>query len=72
MTLRKRWSTTFPRIASGRICHESKAAAYRWVHKQAENQRMLRSTVVAVYVDERNGVGWELYETIDLKETPNV
>lgn len=67
---RKLWSGGFPAIVGDRKRFESKAAAYRWVRHQVTNLHMLRSPVVNVYVDERDGQGWQLYEQIDLREWP--
>jgi hypothetical protein len=70
MPNRKLWSTKFTRIPVDRVRHESKAAAYRHVENEVRNwlAGALRSQHLAVYVDERDGYGWKLYETLDLAE----
>lgn len=49
---------------------ETKAAAYRWVQHQAGRFQdgFLKDPHVVVYVDERDGRGWQTYEKIDLRE----
>lgn len=49
---------------------ETKAAAYRWVQCQAGRFQdgFLKDPHVTVYVDERDGQGWQIYERIDLRE----
>ena len=67
---RKVWATRFPYIATDYRKHPSQPAAYREVAREAENWRrgVLQSPVLAVYVDERDGQGWQLYERINLAE----
>jgi hypothetical protein len=73
--LRKLWSTTNPDSdVAPRVRHESQPAAYRWIRNEAANwpcrppvgQDMTRH--VDVWVDERRGHGWELFERIDLAD----
>jgi hypothetical protein len=67
---RKLWSTRFDRIPVEHQRHESKAAAYRYVENEVRNWLCgaLRSQHLSVYVDERDGRGWQLYEKVDLAE----
>jgi hypothetical protein len=61
---RKLWSTT---VVGNRRRHESRAQAYRYVENDRRNwlAGALRDSVVNVWVDERDGRGWQLYERID-------
>jgi hypothetical protein len=68
---RKLWATQFwgvhtPRSAKHR--HESKAAVYRYVEAQVANwlDGAVLSKTLTVFVDERDGLGWQLHERIDL------
>lgn len=67
---RKKWSTTTQ--PWNRKSHESKAAAYRYVRQLAGQfaAGILRADVkqVKVWSDDGRGRGWELYETIGLKD----
>lgn len=67
---RKLWATSFPRIASDKRRCESQAAAYRRVAAEAANwlAGALRSQYLTVWVDERDGAGWQRFEDIDLAE----
>jgi len=67
---RKLWATSFPQIVSDRKRHPSEAAVYRWLHGAAFDWRhgALRSQHVTVWVDTREGFGWQRYELIDLAE----
>jgi hypothetical protein len=67
---RKLWATSFRGVPDKRR-HESKAVAYRYVQNATTNYAAgvrYRTTHVNVWVDERGGRGWELYETVDLAE----
>jgi hypothetical protein len=67
---RKLWSVRFPHIpAARRHRPESKVSAYRYVRAYAANwdRGALRSPIVNVEVDERDGRGWRLYEQVDLR-----
>lgn len=69
MSARKLWATSFPRIPGEKKRHESKAAAYRYVVDDAARNWLagaLRSQHLMVWVDERDGRGWQRYEDIDL------
>jgi hypothetical protein len=68
MAAKKLWATSYPRIVSDKCKHGSKAAVYRWVKDQAGLVDRLRSPHVSVWVDERDGQGWQLYESLDLRE----
>lgn len=70
MSARKLWATRWDRIANGYTRFESKAAVYRYVAQQRLHweAQMLRSQHLTVYVDERDGQGWQRYERIDLAE----
>lgn len=65
---RKLWSTLV--LGSYRTRHESKTATYRYIQRAAGfwQDGKLRSQHITIYVDERNGHGWENYERIDLQE----
>lgn len=67
---RKLWATGFHLIATPKRRHESKASAYRQVENDVRNwlAGALRSQHLGVYVDERDGQGWRVYERIDLAE----
>ena len=67
--LRKRWSTTTIPGATRRY-HESKAEAYRYVTNDRANWQAgaLRSPIVRVWVDDRDGTGWHLYERVNFAE----
>jgi len=51
---------------------ESKVKAYNIVQAQAANHQCARFKlhIIRIYVDERDGQGWQLYEAIDLRELP--
>jgi hypothetical protein len=72
MMARKLWKITWPEVPRSVERPESQAAAYRYVRAQAANWQCdaLRSPLLNVYVDERDGQGWQLYERIDLRELP--
>jgi hypothetical protein len=68
---RKLWATQFVQVpGSEKRRHESKVMAYRYVDNDRANWQCgaLRSPFVHVFVDERDGRGWKLYEKIDLSE----
>jgi hypothetical protein len=66
---RKLWSTTFMGNPTRRR-HESRAEAYRYVENDRRNwlAGAIRSSVVDVWVDERDGRGWQRYERINFAE----
>lgn len=66
--MRKLWATRFDRIPNEYRRHESKVQAYRYVENDRANWACgaLVSQYVTVYVDERDGHGWQVYERIDL------
>lgn len=70
-TKRKLWGTK-PIYAGSSMCrHESKAATYRYIQNFHLRNRLagaFRFRGVTVYVDERDGQGWQMYERIDLDE----
>lgn len=68
MSARKLWATSFPRIPGEKYRHESKAAVYRYVRDQRANwlRGALRSQHLVVWLDERDGQGWQRYENVDL------
>ena len=70
MSKRKLWATAFLRIASEKRRHESQAAVWRYVQSECANwlAGALRSQHLVVYVDERDGQGWQTFEQIDLAE----
>lgn len=49
---------------------ESKVKAYRWVHDEVANwlYGVPLTPFVEVWVDERDGNGWQLYEKVNLEE----
>lgn len=49
---------------------ESQAKAYAIVRTEATNWVQTQIPIVRVYIDERDGQGWQLYEVINLKEQP--
>lgn len=53
-----------------RVRFESEVATYRWVRRQADlwNRKVLCSPLITVYVDERDGQGWQTFERIDLRD----
>jgi hypothetical protein len=65
--LRKLWSTTNGHNPITRRRHETRAAAYRSVHNDATNHAagIARYATTQVWVDERDGRGWQLFERID-------
>lgn len=66
--LRKLWSTTVDAVpAASRRRHESRASAYRYVENDRRNWLCgaLRGSRVTVWVDERDGRGWRMYERLD-------
>lgn len=66
---RKLWSTTFSGVP-GRRKHESRAQAYRYVENDRRNwlAGALRSSIIDVWVDERDGRGWRRYERINFAD----
>lgn len=70
MSKRKLWATRYARIVGPMRRHESKAAVYRYVENEVANWlcNALRSQHLTVYVDERDGQSWQVYEHIDLDE----
>ena len=69
MSTRKLWKVTWPEVPTAGRRPESKAAAYRYLAGLAVDWQCgaLRSPLLNVYVDERDGRGWRLYERIDLR-----
>ncbi|WP_027930735.1 hypothetical protein [Amycolatopsis thermoflava] len=67
---RKLWATRYSGFSNPMKRHESKAAVYRYVQNEVANWLCgaLRSKRLAVYVDNREGLGWQLYEWVDLDE----
>lgn len=65
---RKLWATRYDFAGAPRRSHESQAATYRWVREQARLWSLgaLRSQRLTVFVDERDGRGYQTYERIDL------
>lgn len=68
---RKLWATK-PAYAGATLCrHESQAATYRYIQNFYVRNWIagaLRFQRLTVYVDEREGQGWQTYERIDLAE----
>lgn len=67
---RKLWATQFPTSAGSMLRHESKAAVYRYIEGKVADWlcNALRSQHLTVFVDERDGRGWQTFEPIDLDE----
>lgn len=67
---RKLWSTRYDHAGADIRCHESRAALDRWIDQQIRMWKCdaLRSRHVNVYVDNREGLGRQLHERIDLAE----
>lgn len=65
--LRKLWSTTIM-AEPGRKSHESKAAVYRYFRNDLRRRKATENAIVDVWVDERGGAGWELYERVNLAD----
>lgn len=67
---RKLWAVRFRFTGAPIRRHESKAAAYRHVQNEVANwlAGTLRTQHLAVWVDERDGRGWQTYEFVDLAE----
>lgn len=68
----KLWASSYPRVLSDKTRHSSLVAAYRYVERQAAlwQSGILRSRHLTVWVDERDGRGWQRFEDIDLDELP--
>jgi hypothetical protein len=49
---------------------KSQVMAYRIVHGETGNWVRTQDPIIRVYVDERDGQGWRLYEVLNLKELP--
>jgi hypothetical protein len=68
---RKLWATK-PSFAGSTLCrHESQAATYRYIQNYYVRNWLagaLRFQRLTVLVDERDGLGWQVYERIDLDE----
>jgi hypothetical protein len=65
---RKLWRTRFAFPGAPNHQHESQAAAYRWVREQVRNRENRRCKQLTVFVDERDGQGYQTYERLDLDE----
>lgn len=67
---RKLWSTRYDFVGAELRRHESRAALDRWIDQQVGlwKRGVLRSHIVRVYVDNREGAGRQLFERIDLVE----
>lgn len=65
--LRKKWSTTVGGNPVTRCTYTSEAATYRAVgqHRALVEAGALRGSYTSVWVDERAGRGWQLYERIE-------
>jgi hypothetical protein len=70
---RKLWSTTVDAVEEARRRHESRAEAYRYVDNDRANYLAgaLRGSRVTVWVDERQGRGWQVHERIDFAREGN-
>jgi hypothetical protein len=72
---RKKWATQPPLMSIARRSHPSEAAAYRNVRAWAAEYRAgglnPRIQAIEVLVDEQDGHGWQLYETVNLADLPN-
>lgn len=65
---RKLWRTRFDFPGAPNHQHESQAATYRWVREQVRNREQRRVQHLTVFVDERDGRGYQTYERIDLAD----
>lgn len=67
---RKLWATRYAHAGAELKRHETKAAVYRWVQNQVRLflAGSLRVQRLTVFVDERDGQGYQTYELIDLAE----
>lgn len=72
MATRKKWAVQPPLMSIARTQHPSQPAAYRKVQEWAVEFRagVLNPRVreIEVYVDERDGAGWQLYERVNLAD----
>ena len=67
---RKLWSTTWVDAPGNRDAHRSEKATYEWLAEMAKLLRLgqIDSPVLDVWVDDRLGQGWMLFERFDLRE----
>lgn len=73
MSVRKLWKVTRSGAGACTYRPESQTAAYRYIQAEAANYQCSPAThspLLSVYVDGRDGQGWQLYEEIDLRELP--
>lgn len=70
MSARKLWATGSAAHGTGYVKWPSKVAAYRYVSHACAVwlAGQWRSQHLTVYVDERDGQGWQRYEDVDLAE----
>lgn len=67
---RKLWKTSYPKIDGTERRHKSVRDVYEYVRGEAElfKRGSLSSPRLNVYVDERDGNGWILFEDVNLEE----
>lgn len=70
MSKRKLWKITGQFSQEQLYRPESKVMAYRYIDNDRANWQAgaLRSPYRTVWVDERDGRGWQVWERIDLRE----
>lgn len=68
MGARKKWATSWSGRPDTKTPHGSERAVYDWIAKQAARIGELRTPIVSIWVDERLGRDWELWEREDLRE----
>ena len=70
--LRKLWATSYAANDGVKVRHESLAAAERYIDAEAANWAgrgdwdKKNHHVINVWVDERDGFGWQLWFDVDL------
>ena len=67
---RKLWATRYDFPGAPMRRHETRAALDRWIDEQVRLLKLgaLRSQVVRIYVDNREGAGQQLFERLDLAD----
>jgi hypothetical protein len=67
---RKLWATKYVIPGAPYLRHPSEAAVWRSVNDERARWKsgILRTRHLTVYVDERDGQGWQIYAMVDLNE----
>lgn len=65
---RKLWATSYTGLHQRRFGHKTEEATYEWVRQEAREWAAGNRAfqLVTVYVDERDGQGFRLFEVCDL------